>query len=75
MEQSVQQDGCNRSYLAKLWKCFILCRVSYKKGEKVGKQRSLDVVDFQSKGLRRELLRLANFPSEKSDMLDSMTDG
>jgi len=41
----------------------------------VGKQRSLDVVDFQSKGLRRELLRLANFPSEKGDMLASMTHG
>ena len=31
-----------------------------------GDQRNLDVVDFQSKGLRRELLRLANIPSEKT---------
>jgi len=30
-----------------------------------GDQRNLDVVDFQSKGLRRELLRLANISSEK----------
>ena len=42
---------------------------------KVGEQRNLDVVDFQSKGLRRELLRLANFPSEQGDMLSSMTHG
>jgi hypothetical protein len=45
------------------------------KRRNAGDERSLDVVDFQSKGLRRELLRLANFPSEESDMLASMTHG